>query len=143
MSTHTEILTPQDILNAADRAFDSGDRREGSRLMWEAAKTGIAAVASKYGWPCDSMAEIKEVIFRLNDMDDAKGADTVIPYYLHRFHGKFVEASIFREHASPEIWDQPEFRWIDTEFDAHRRSTKNFIKLLSEAERAAPESTSP
>ena len=134
MSTQTKTMTPQDFLNAADRAFDSGDQREGSRLMWEAAKTAIAAVASEYGWPCDGMDEIKQVVLRLNDMDDAKAADSVIPYYPHRFHGKFVEAAIFREHAGPEIWDKPEFRWIDVEFDAYRRSTKNFIKMLNEVQ---------
>ena len=142
MVIQTEIPTPQELVEESDRAFDSGNLREGSRLMWEATKTSIAAVAEKYGWPCDSMDEIKEVVLRLNDMDNAKGTDSVIPFYRHRFHGKFVEADIFREHAKTDIWERPEFRWIDTEFDAHRRSIKNFIKLLSETERSAPDSVS-
>ncbi len=140
MVIQAKSLRPKDLLDEADRAFDSGDLREGSRLMWEATKAGISAVAHKYGWPCGNMDEIKEVVFRLNDMDDAKGTDSVIPYYRHRFHGKFVEADIFREHAGTEIWEQPEFRWGDIEFDAHRRSLKNFVKLLAEAEHEAPDS---
>ena len=142
MAIQAEIPASQELLYEADRAFDSGDLREGSRLMWEAAIAGIAAVADIYGWSYDSMDEIKEVALRLNEMDNAKGSDSVIPYYRHRFHGKFVEADIFREHAETDIWERPEFRWSDTEFDAHRRSQKNFIKLLAEVERAAGDSKS-
>ena len=142
MAIQAKTLTSQELLCEADRAFDSGDLCEGSRLMWKAAMAGIAAVADIYGWPCDSMDEIKEAIFRLNEMDNAKGSDGVIRYYRHRIHGKFVEADIFREHAETEIWERPEFRWDDTEFDAHRRSQKNFIKLLAEMERAAGDSVS-
>ena len=137
MATQAETLTSQEVLYEADRAFDSGDLRKGSRLMWKAAVAGIAAVADIYGWPCDSMDEIKETMFRLNEIDNAKGSDGVIRYYRHRVHGKFVEAGIFRDHAETEIWDQPEFRWSDTEFEAHRRSQKNFIKLLAEMGRVA------
>lgn len=88
------------------------------------------------------MDEIKEVALRLNEMDNVKGSDSVIPYYRHRLHGKFVEADIFREHAETDIWQWPEFRWSDIEFDAHRRSQKNFIKLLAEAEQVAQDSVS-
>lgn len=142
IAIQAEIPTSQELLYEADRAFDSGDLREGSRLMWEAAIAGIAAVANICGWPYDSMDEIREAALRLNEMDNAKGSDGFIRYYQHRVHGKFVEADIFREHAETDIWEHPEFRWSDAEFDAHRRSLKNFIKLLAEAERTGKDSVS-
>ena len=41
MVIQAETLTPQDFLDEADRVFEPGHLREGSRLMWEAMKAGI------------------------------------------------------------------------------------------------------
>ncbi len=100
-------------------------------------------MADIYGWPCDSLDEVREAALRLNEMDNAQGSDGVIRYYRHRVHGKFVEADIFREHTETDIWEWPEFVWSNIEFDAHRCSQKNFIKLLAEAERVAGDSRGP
>lgn len=115
----------QDLLNSADRAFDANDMREGSRLMWEAARTSIAAVAEKRGWPCGSLDEIKEVIYRLDSASGGwKGAD--YPWHF----AQFTVADIFREHAETDEWEHSEFQWSEPEFRMGRKSVKRFVTTL-------------
>lgn len=120
-------LKVQDLMNTSDRAFDVGDVREGSRLMWEAARTAIGAVAAKHGWPCGSLDEIKQVIYRLDGIDeDGK----LSGYPTHLAH--FGVADGFREHAETDEWEYPEFQWSDAGFRMGRRSVKEFLALLAE-----------
>ena len=115
----------QDLLDTADRAFDAGDVREGSRMVWEAARTAISAVAAKRGWPCGSLAEIKEVIYRLDGVDE-DGNSIGFPW--HFMH--FGVANTFREQAETDEWEYPEFRWSEPEFRMGRKSVKRFITTL-------------
>ena len=118
----------QDLLNSADRAFDAGDVHEGSRLMWEAVRTGIAAVAKKRGWPCSNLDEIKEVIYRLDGVDEDGNFTGIYPkYFAH-----FGVADVFREHAETDEWESPEFQWSDVGFRLARKSVKEFIALLTD-----------
>ena len=117
----------QELLKSADRAFDADNIREGSRLMWEATRTGVSAVAAKHGWPCDSLDEIKEVMYRLDsDGEEWKRAD--YPWHF----AQFTVADIFREHAETDEWEHPEFQWSEPEFRMGRKSIKRFIALLIE-----------
>ncbi len=97
----------QTLLDSADRAFDAGNVREGSWLMWEAARTSIAAVAARRGWPCESLNEIKEVIYRLDGVD----GNGSFPSRHPKHFASFGVADIFREHAETEEWEYPEFQW--------------------------------
>ena len=125
--------TARELLESADRAFDAGDVREGSRLMWEAARTAIASVAIQRGWPCDSLEEIKEVIYRLDGVDEDGNFPGVYPkHFAH-----FGVADIFREHAETDEWEYPEFQWGESGFRTGRKSVKGFVNLLLEC--AAPE----
>lgn len=117
----------QDLLNSADWAFDAGDVREGSRLMWEAARTAIGAVAAKHDWPCVSLDEIKHVIYRLDGIE--KG-EKYTEYPKHLAH--FGVADKFRKHAEADDWEYPEFQWSDAGFRMGRRSVKEFVSLLTE-----------
>ena len=126
MTEHT--LKAQDLMNTADRAFDAGDVREGSRLMWEATRTAIGAVATKRGWPCGSLDEIKQVIYRLDGVDEEGNFSGSYPkHFAH-----FGVAEIFREHAETDEWEYPEFHWSDAGFRMGRKSIKEFIALLEE-----------
>ena len=115
----------QYLLDTADRAFDAGDVREGSRLVWEAARTAIGAVAAKHGWPCDSLDEIKQVIYRLDGVDE-DGNSTGFPWYFMHFG----VANTFREHAETYEWEYPEFQWGDSAFRMGRKSVKKFVDSL-------------
>ena len=123
-------------LESADRAFDVGDVREGSRLMWEATRNSIAAVAERHGWPCSNLNEIKEVIHRLDSVNEGlNGAD----YHWH--FAQFTVADIFREHAETDEWEYSEFKWTEPEFRMGRKSVKRFVLALMEYaahERKAP-----
>ena len=117
----------KELLDSADRAFDANDMREGSRLMWEAARTSIAAVAAKHGWPCNDLDEIKTVILRLEGVaGELNRAD--YPWHF----AQFTIADIFREHAETDEWEYPEFKWTEPEFRMGRKSVKRFVMALME-----------
>ena len=122
------IWKVQALLDSADRAFDGNDMREGSRLMWEAARTSIAAVAQKRGWPCNNLDEIKEVIFRLDGIDENGNFQGKYPKHL----SYFGVADGFREHAETDEWEYPEFQWGEAGFRMGRKSVKQFVALLME-----------
>ena len=118
--------TVQDLLDSADQAFDAGNVREGSRLVWEATRTAIASVAAKHGWPCGSLDEIKEVIYRLDGVDENGNFIGGYPkYFAH-----FGVADRFREHAETVEWEYPEFQWSEVGFGMGRRSVREFLTLL-------------
>ena len=117
----------QELLDSADLAFGAGDFRKGSRLMWEATRTAVIAIANKHGWPCGSMDEIKEVVYRLDGVDDAGNA-TGFPWHF----GRFSVAMTFRLHAETDVWEDPEFQWGDAEFRMGRKSVKKFVALLAQ-----------
>ena len=116
----------QDLLKSADIAFDAGDVHEGSRLMWEAVRTGIAAVAKKHGWPCSNLDEIKQVIYRLDGVDENGNFTGGYPMYF----AHFGVADRFREHAEAVEWEYPEFQWSEVGFRMGRKSVKEFLTLL-------------
>ena len=74
------------LLDSADLAFDADDFREGSRLMWEATRTAMVAIANNHGWPCGSMDELKEIAYRMDG--------TGFPWHF----GRFSVAMTFRTH---------------------------------------------
>ena len=116
----------QELLDSADLAFDADDFREGSRLMWEATRTAVAAIAAQHGWPSGSMDELKEVVYRLDGIDDAGNA-TGFPWHF----GRFSVAMTFRLHAETDVWEDPEFQWGDAAFRMGRKSVKKFVALLT------------
>ena len=117
----------QELLDSADLAFDADDFREGSRLMWEATRVAVAAIANKHGWPCSNDAEIKEVVYRLDGVDVAGNA-TGFPWHF----GRFSVAMSFRLHAETDEWEDPEFQWGEAAFSMGRKSVKNFVALLTQ-----------
>lgn len=126
MLTQNHAQEAHTLLDAADRAFDVGDLREGARLMWEASKVAIAAVAQKLDMPCDTYEDIKQVIFHLDGIDE-KGNLSGYPHY----SAKFGVARGFKEHAETDEWELPEFEWEPDEYHMYRPSVKKFVAMLA------------
>ena len=115
------------LFAAADAALDAGDFREGARLLWEAARVNIAALARSRGWPSDTRDDIKQAIAELDKGPYGKGRIYPKQHFVH-----FVTADILREHAEEyDLLADTEFEWTDIEeFRSGGRSVKRFVKLL-------------
>ena len=114
------------LFAAADDALDAGDFREGARLLWEAARVNIAALARSRGWPCDTRDDIKQAIYKLDKGPYGKG------FYPNEHFGRFVTADVLRRHAEEyDLLEDTEFEWTDLEdFRMGERTVKSFVKLL-------------
>ena len=115
------------LFAAADAALDAGDFREGARLLWEAARVNIAALARSRGWPCDTRDDLKQAIFKLDKGPYGKGR-----VYSNQHYVLFAAANILREHAEEyDLLAGSEFEWTDVEdFRLAEGAVKRFIKLL-------------
>lgn len=115
------------LFAAADCALDAGDFREGARLLWEAARVNIAALAQSRGWPCDTLDDLKRAIVELDKGPYAKGSFYPYPHFL-----SFSNANTLRKHAEEyDTLEGSEFEWTDLEdFRLGEDSVKDFVKLL-------------
>ena len=116
------------LFAAADAALDAGDFREGARLLWEAARVNIAALAQSRGWqPCETRDDILQAIYKLDKGPYGKGR-----VYSNQHFVYFVTADILREHAEEyDILEDTEFEWTDlADFRMGERIVKSFVKLL-------------
>ena len=115
------------LFAAADSALDAGEFREGARLLWEAARVNISALAQSRGWPCDTLDDLKRTIFELDNGPYAKGV--IVPYQHLAY---FATADVLREHAEEyDILEDSEFEWTDIEdFRMGEDSVKGFVELL-------------
>ena len=116
----------KELLDFSDLAFGSGDFREGSRLVWEAAQVTIAAVAAKHGWPCGNLSEIKEVIYRLDGIDEDRNFTGRLWHFMH-----FSAVDGFREHAETDEWDYPQFQWEPYQYRSSHKRVKSFLAVLA------------
>ncbi len=127
-------LETRRLLAAADRAFDcDGDKREGSRLMWEAARAAIAAAAEARGLPAETDDDIAEAVYRMdgmvfdkrNKLEAYDGMSHFVPY---------SAAKYFKDYADGAWWieDYPESQWEDDEIHIGRKSVKTFVADLIE-----------
>ena len=114
------------LFAAADCALDAGDFREGARLLWEAARVNIAALAQSRGWPCDTLDDINRAIVELDKGPYGKG------FYPYEHLAYFATVDALREHAEEyDILAGGEFEWTDLEdFRLGEDSVKGFVKLL-------------
>ena len=118
----------QELLEAADAAFDAGKLREGAWHMWEAARLSVVAVAQARGWPCATMDDLNEVIYRLDGIDENGHYETRPVRFF-----SFATARLFREQAVTDEWEYPEFRWEhEDEFRSGQAPVRKLIAKLSE-----------
>ena len=130
MSPQARIRKARTLLAEGSRAFDADDVREGSRLMWEAAKSGIAAVAEQRGWPHKTRDDLRHVIYHL-DHDGENPPMKVNP--LTSYYGKWVVAKMYLEHAITEDdeWDYDgEFRIDPVSLKYGQKSMRRLIDDL-------------
>ena len=115
------------LFAAADCALDAGDFREGARLLWEAARVNIAALAQSRGWPCDTLDDLKRAIVELDKGPYAQGI--IVPY---QHLASFSTANVLRKHAEEhDVLEGSEFEWTDIEdFRMGEDSVKGFVELL-------------
>ena len=116
MSDNERIRKARALLKDASRAFDADDTREGCRLMWEASKSAISAVAEQRGWPHETYKDIRKVIYRL-DHDGSPSRFEIDA--LRTFFVKFTMADIYREYAeTPDgEWDYDDEEFLTTPQD--------------------------
>ena len=130
MSPQARIRKARTLLAEGSRAFDADDVREGSRLMWEAAKSGILAVAEQRGWPYRTRDDLWKVIYHL-DHDGDNPPMEVDP--LTAYYPIWVTAKIYLEHAVTEDdeWDYDgEFRKDPVSLKYSQKSIKRLIDNL-------------
>ena len=127
MQTKDRAKKTKALLSDADFAFDQGRFREGSRMMWEAARLSVVAVADSKGWPSETLDDLKQVVFRLDGIDE-KGRFTSPPIHWDGFSA----ANGYRQQAETddEDWPTLEFKWIDLEFRMYQKSVETFIELM-------------
>ena len=116
MPANARIQKARALLKDGSRAFDADDIREGARLMWEASKSAISAVAEQRGWPHETYKDIRRVIYHL-DHDGNPSRFEINA--LRTFFVKFTMADLYREYAeTPEDeWDYDDEEFLTTPQD--------------------------
>ena len=110
------------LLSNADLAFDEGRFREGARMMWEAARLSVVAVAESKGWPSETLDDLKQVIFRLDGIDENGKFTSPLAHW-----PGFNVADGYRQQAETYDWEYPGFKWIDLEFRMRQKGVEAFI----------------
>ena len=133
MSAQAKIKRAYKLVEEGSRALYADREEEGSRLMWEAARAGISAVAETRGWPHETFDELYDVLSRL----DAEEGNRGFGYMKKRrtpYTAEFVFAEQYgRRTLDPfEYFDAPEdARWTSWEFKNRRVRMKPFIARLA------------
>ncbi len=116
--------TPQECLEEADRLFDAGNKREGSKLVWQAVKTALAAIADQRGLP-------------LRNNDDAFSLAVILDKedgYTREHIGNYAVSEGFHDN-SREVWEEDNYDlslyyWDDLEFTVYRPIAAKFVHYL-------------
>ena len=98
--------------------------------MWEAAISGIAAVAVQRGWPHKTRDDLRHVIHHL-DHDGENPPMKVSP--LNSYYAKWVVVKMYHEHAVTEDdeWDYDgEFRMEPISLKYSQKSMRRLIDNL-------------
>ena len=123
MPANARIQKARALLKDASRAFDDDDTREGSRLMWEASKSAISAVAEQRGWPHETYKDLRQVIYHL-DHDGSPSLMEINP--LKSYWAKFTAADLYHDYI-----ETPEDEWdYGDEFLTTREDLKYEQKFI-------------
>lgn len=124
---------PQEYLAEADRYFYAGDQRAGSKCVWLAVHTALAAVAARRGHPFRNDDDAFRLVVELNRED----GDTREPI------GGYSIAQGFQDN-SLEVWEEDNFdlslyHWDEDGFELARPLAAKFVDyLVKKAEQDAP-----
>ena len=116
-------ITPQQLIQKAQQAYDHGDDKTCARYLWEAVYSSIQQLATRMGHPCQNQ-------------DQAK----TFTRYLEREHGgKFRNADSMLlfgqgmlDHAEDGEWSQDEeFAWTFPEFPMVIREVTYIVETFT------------
>ena len=89
-------------LDAADRHFADGEELPGSAELWQASFCALRLVASRRGWPCETMDDCYAVINRLAEESDD-------PYLIR---GSLGAPELFYHNAEYDFLESDEIPWF-------------------------------
>ena len=116
--------TPREYLEEADRQFDAGNKREGSKRVWQAVQTAIAAVAAQRGLSCLDDDDVFRLVVAL-DKEDGNTRQQI---------GSYGVAEGFRDN-SREVWEEDNYdlslyHWDEDGFEMARPIAVEFVEYL-------------
>ena len=124
-------ITPQQLIQKAQQAYDNGDDKTCAHHLWEAVYSSIQQLATRMGHPCQNQTQAK-----------------TFTRYLEREHGgKFRNADSMLlfglgmlDHAEDGEWSQDEeFAWTFPEFPMVIREVTDIVEVFtSDAETVKP-----
>ena len=124
-------ITPQQLIQKAQQAYDHGDDKTCARHLWEAVYSSIQQLATRMGHPCQNQTQAK-----------------TFTRYLEREHGgKFRNADSMLlfglgmlDHAEDGEWSQDEeFAWTFPEFPMIIGEVTDIVEVFtSDAETVKP-----
>ena len=116
-------ITPQQLIQKAQQAYDNGDDKTCARHLWEAVYSSIQQLATRMGHPCQNLEQAK-----------------TFTRYLEREHGgKFRNADSMLlfglgmlDHAEDGEWSQDEeFAWTFPEFPMVIREVTHIVETFT------------
>ena len=116
--------TPQECLDEADRLFDAGNKREGSKRVWQAVKTALAAIAKQRGVSLRNDDDAFSLVVIL-DKEDGSTRQQI---------GNYAISEGFRDN-SREVWEEDNYDlslyyWDEDEFEIYRPIVAGFVGYL-------------
>ena len=118
------VKTPQECLEEADRLFDAGNKREGSKRVWQAVMTALTAVAEQRGLPLRDDDDELSLVVAL-DKEDGHTREHI---------GNYLVSDGFRQN-SREVWEEDNYdlslyHWDDDEFEMYRPLSAKLVRYL-------------
>lgn len=123
-ATSQPAKTPQEYMAEADRRFDAGDKRQGSKCVWMAVQTALAAVAEQRGLLCCDEDDVFRLVVALDQEDG----------YTRQQIGSYAVAQGFLDN-SREVWEEDNYdlslyHWNDDAFEMSRPIAAEFVDYL-------------
>ena len=117
-------MTPHEYMEKANRHFEVGEKRQGSKCVWLAVWNALAAIAEQRGLPFRDEKDAFELVVKL-DREDG---------YTREQIGNYAVAEGFRDN-SREVWEETNFdlslyHWSDDGFEMCLPVAEEFVDYL-------------
>ena len=117
-------MTPHEYMEKANRHFDAGEKRLGSKCVWLAVWNALAAIAGQRGLPFRDEKDAFELVVKL-DREDG---------YTREQIGNYAVAEEFLDN-SREVWEETNFdlslyHWDDDGFEMCLPIAEEFVDYL-------------
>ena len=135
------IDTSYALLAKGERQITSGQYREGSANVYQAAFTVVQAVAESRGWPCETREDARSIMRRLDDVESLPdNAAEAIKVAFQRvgdplpvYSILFTTVYCFKHHSRTRSPDGtlPTSFWEPDDYIKSLQLVKKFIDLLA------------